>query len=337
MIINISRSQIDAINLAGILLSFVGFFYLSYVLFERKPLKWFVRIITPTISGAFILASVGVLEIVYVSSLVDPVSAEPSNVIRTGAIYACIGGFIGAFNGYFVEWPLVSKKPHRFSPVGSFIGLIFMSFICSLITFEYSVTLTRSFIEGVVLVPLGAVTGGFWPVINWTPSTYTGKAPKISWKGCLVGLVFTFLFGFVISLLLGRSPIFSLVSASLLAPTGIIAGGLWQFFTKDSSFLKLRPSNIKTNSHLQNDLLRKAHEKRGNLITNLNEADYTLLTNLKIFENAPLIPIENSASFFNSLFEWEYTKEGILVQKGKARQISSSKNQWKRTKLLYFH
>jgi len=300
-------------------MSVVGFFYLSYALFERKPLKWFVRVVTPTLIGASILAIAGILEFIYIVRGEDPLM-----IIRIGVIYALVGGFIGICNGIFVEWPLVSDKPERFSPKGYLIGLILMFFICSLIASVYNLTPARSFLEGAILAPIGGIAGGLWQFINWAPSTSIDKAPKFSWKGCLVGLICAFLFGLVISLILGRSQVLSLLFASILAPTGGIVGGLWQFLKKDSLSAEQRVRISKNNDSILNDLSGKEHTEGDYLISNWRIVDDNLLAELSSIKKTSSISDKNTDVILNNLIEWEYTKAGIIVPKKKTADVSPS-------------
>lgn len=297
--VSISRSMIDAINLVGVLLSVLGFFYLTYVLFGRKALKWFVRVITPSLIGAIILTIVGVFEFAYIVR-----GADIGMILRNGVLYALIGALIGAFNGIFVEWPLASEKPNIFSWKGFLIGSTLMFFISLLLAFLYNLPPERSLFEGVILAPLGGIAGGVWQFVNWAPSTSADKAPSFAWIGCLIGLVSAFLFGFLVSLVLGRPPFLGLLAAGILAPTGGIAGGLWQFFTKDST----SPSD----SASENMKNGKEYVQGDNLLPEKTR----LLDEMSSFKKSSIMSGDNSDIMLYSLIEWEYTKGGILVPKG---------------------
>ena len=72
--------------------------------------------------------------------------------------------------------------------------------------------LTKALVEGVILATTtGGIAGGFWRFISWWPSVPTKKLPSLSWKGCLTGLITAFVFGFIIYLGLGYTPVEGLV------------------------------------------------------------------------------------------------------------------------------
>ncbi|MDQ6661337.1 MAG: hypothetical protein M3Z24_10270, partial [Chloroflexota bacterium] len=230
----IDHHLIDSINLGGIFLAVLGFFYMTYEYFGRKPLKWFIRVITPCLIGALILFPIGILEYAYFVGFTGL-------VLRGGLLYALVGGMIGIFNGIFVDWPLSVKKTFLFSWKGCLIGFVIAFLVWFTSALIQERTLAMGVIEGAILAPTGGIAGGLWPFINLGSSISNEKQPSLSWKGCLIGLITAFLFGIIVHLLLGSSAVEGLIRASILAPTGGIAGGLWRYFKDGSSLSTEKP------------------------------------------------------------------------------------------------
>ncbi len=254
----IDHHLLDSINFSGVFLGVLGFFYVTYEFFGRRQLKWFIRVITPGLIGALILFPAGVLEQAYSCAprLIYTYSCAPLELmLRGGAVYALVGGMIGIFNGIFIDWPHSPKKPPLFSWKGCLIGLVIAFFIWFVSALVFGGLGHASaigfpaiaFIEGGILAPTGGVAGGFWRFINWEPSPSSEKAyssekpPLFSWKGCLIGLISAFLFGFAVDFILGYAlipdytPVTGLIRGGILAITGGIAGGLWRLFKGEPS------------------------------------------------------------------------------------------------------
>jgi hypothetical protein len=313
MVISINRYVLDTINLAGILLSVLGFFYLTYELFGRKPLKGFIRVVTPGLVGATILVVVGIPEFAFIVR-----NAELSMSIRNGILYGLIGGLIGVFNGFFVKWPLVHDKPLLFSWKGSLIGLILMFLVSLVLAFAFNLPPVKGILEASVLAPIGGFAGGLWQFLNWVPSTSPNKAPLYSWRGCLLGLVSAFLFGFVASLVLGRPSMLAFTFAGILTPTGGIVGGLWQFFKKESPSTDKISSVGKKNDLVLNDLPGMRFTKRGILVPKGgSEVDLNLAVLFSI-DQASFFSGKQANPALDSQPEMEFTKGGILVPKGRS-------------------
>ncbi len=265
----IDHHLLDSINFSGVFLGVLGFFYVTYEFFGRRQLKWFIRVITPGLIGALILFPAGVLEQAYSCAprLIYTYSCAPLELmLRGGAVYALVGGMIGIFNGIFIDWPHSPKKPPLFSWKGCLIGLVIAFFIWFVSALVFGGLGHASaigfpaiaFIEGGILAPTGGVAGGFWRFINWEPSPSSEKAyssekpPLFSWKGCLIGLISAFLFGFVSAFLvniipdtilvlrgdpragdygidLAKSLKGALTAAAFIGPAGAITGGISRF------------------------------------------------------------------------------------------------------------
>jgi len=227
---------IDVIDLVGIFLGILGFFYLTYELFGRKGLTWFIRVITPGLLSAVILAGLGALGYTFIVS-----NASLTDILRNGILYALVGGIIGILNGLFVVWPLGKSQPRVFSWKAALVGLALVFAGGSLLTSIYAIPTYQQALQsiwlatlgapavGIWLAPLGAVAAGFWCFINWAKPAKPEHEPVFSWKWCTLGAVLAFLLGLTASLALGRMFFSAWVFAVALMPTGAIAGGLWQF------------------------------------------------------------------------------------------------------------
>lgn len=232
----LNHYTIDIINLVGIFLSILGFFYLTYELFGRKGLTWFIRVITPGLLSAVILAGLGALGYTLMASNVGP-----ADIFRNGVLYALVGGIIGVFNGLFVVWPLATSRPRVFSWKAALGGLALVFAAGSLLTSLYVIPAYQQRMQsmwlvslgapavGVWLAPLGALAAGFWRFMNWARLAKPGHGPVFSWKWCASGAVLAFLLDLAMSLALGRPLSYALFYAVAFMPTGAIAGGLWQF------------------------------------------------------------------------------------------------------------
>ena len=254
----IDHHVLDSINLGGILLGILGFFYVTYEFFGRKPLRWFVRIITPGLIGALILFPAGVLEQAYSCAprLIYAYSCAPLElVLRGGVIYALVGAMIGMFNGIFIDWPPSPEESSVFSWKGCLIGLVIAFLIWFVSAFIFGGFGHASiigfpaiaFIEGGILAPMGGIAGGLWHFINRAPFSPSKQLPSsersllFSWKGCLIGVLCAFFFGFAIDFILGYifipdyTPVTGLIRGAILTVTGGIAGGLWRLFKNEPS------------------------------------------------------------------------------------------------------
>src|SRR5690242_16380948 len=102
--ISIDHHVLSAITIVGLLLGVVGSLYLTYDLLGRAQvvLRWFLRLMTPTLIGSLILGVVGAIIYIQVYPTLDP---------GFGALlYATVGGLVGLFNGLFVN-PKVERPP----------------------------------------------------------------------------------------------------------------------------------------------------------------------------------------------------------------------------------
>jgi hypothetical protein len=224
----IDHHLLDSINLCGSFLAVLGFMYMTYVFFHRRPLKWLLRVITPGLTGALILFPAGLLEYAYFVGFTEL-------ALRGGVLYALVGGMIGIFNGIFVNWPPSAKKPKPFSWWGCLIGVMVAFLVWFTAALVRNRTPTTAFVQGAILAATGGVAGGIWSFINWGPLVSTEKLPSLSWRGCLIGLISAFVLGFVIYLVLGFTPVEGLIRSCILALTGGIVGSLVHFF-KEAPF-----------------------------------------------------------------------------------------------------
>jgi len=236
----LNHYTVDIINLVGILLGILGFFYLTYELFGRKKLTWFIRVITPGMLSAVILASIGALGYIFVV----PHASLP-DIFRSGILYALVGGIIGIFNGLFLLWPLGERRPRVFSWQAALTGMAVVFTAGLLLTSIYSIPARQRALQqfwlaslgpptvGIWLAPLGALIAGFWRFFNWAEPAQPGREPAFSWRWCASGSVLTFVLGLPGSLALGRPLSSALAFALALIPTGAIAGGLWQFALRE--------------------------------------------------------------------------------------------------------
>lgn len=251
--ITLNHYTIDLINLIGILLGVLGFFYLTYELFGRKGLTWFIRVITPGLLSALILAMFGALG--YTVLVHD---ATVNQIIQNSMLYALVGGTLGVFNGIFVEWPLASSRPRAFSWKAALLGMVLVFCAGSLFTFIYPIPERQRIQQtmllaslgapavGIWLTPLGALSAGIWRFVNWAPPADLKHIPSFSWKWCGLGAGLAFLLDLMTSVALGRSLFTALIFAAALTPTGALAGGLWQFVLREPPLVEEDLGNAPT-------------------------------------------------------------------------------------------
>lgn len=230
--ISIDHHVLSAITIMGLLLGVVGSLYLTYDLLGRAQLvlRWFVRLMTPTLIGALILGGAGAIIYIQVYPTLDP---------GFGALlYATVGGIIGLFNGLFVN-PRV-ERPTLFSLRHSLVGLLVTPLL--VFTGEFPVVLAvnrpaelalrAALAAGIV----GAVAAGVWRFINHA-SARREHLPFLSARGAIIGFGAAAVFGFAIFFFINAtfgvaidvSARGALRAVFFIAPAGALIGSISRY------------------------------------------------------------------------------------------------------------
>jgi hypothetical protein len=222
-----------AFSLVGLLLGVLGSLYLTYELLGRAngPLRWMLRVLTPSLIGAVILGGAGILEYVYFYS------DHPNRILLGGILYALVGVQIGTFNGVLVDPPMLIRKPVVFSPRGFIAGLVTAFWVWAIADYLFLKDLRSALVEGAILGCVGGVAGSIWGFINRNASGPVENPALFSWRGFVIGLVSAAILGFASALLFNLAfavpPQNSLAGAIraglLIAPAGGVTGGLSRY------------------------------------------------------------------------------------------------------------
>jgi hypothetical protein len=231
--LSIDHHLVDIINLVGIILGILGFLYITYEFFGRKPLKWVIRVITPSLVGIVILAPSGIGVYLYFFGFTGL-------VFRGALTYGLVGVLIGAFNGIFVDWPSSSQKPLIFSRRGYLAGFLLSFFGWFVVSLSIWSNLIAAFVEAGIVAVAGGFAGALWRFLNWESFLFSNQAYSFSWQGCCIGAILAFLFGFTATLILGYPVTMGILEGSILVPTGGILGSFWHIFKKQ------QPSSVST-------------------------------------------------------------------------------------------
>jgi hypothetical protein len=325
--LSLNHHLVDTINLVGILLGILGFLYLTYEFFGRGPLKWVIRVITPSLVGVVILVPAGIGVYLYFFGFTGL-------VFRGALTYGLVGVLIGTFNGIFVDWPSSLQKPPIFSWRGYSTGFLLSFsgwFVVSLSIWPNFIT---AFVEAGIVAVIGGFAGGLWYFLNWEPFLSSNQAYLFSWQGCCIGIILAFLFGFAADLILGYPTAISILEGCILIPTGGIIGSLWYFFRKKqpSSVTILRPplttnslTRGKHNNTEQNDSISIQEATKNNiLISEIWFANYVLSKKESSFDKTLSLLKRETNLIQQSIPEMELTKEGIWAPKGTYKSTNLS-------------
>lgn len=226
--IPIDKHWIDVITLLGVVVSIVGFLYVTYELFNRYPvLHWVLRIVTPLLLGILVLTPIGVADFAYAGG----------PIVDGAILYGLIGATIGTFNGAFVEWPPAPKRPGFFKrhALVSFILTFLVWFIVGLV---FGLPIEKAFLIGGGLAIAGGVIGGFWRFLSWEPRPSPATPPRFareshfSWRRGLIGLLCGFTLACVPGLIL-NAPLDGIGWGGIMGVLSGITASLWPFLTHE--------------------------------------------------------------------------------------------------------